>query len=62
MVTKTATPRKKTTRDRARALLLTSLDERWKTYRAQVKTCRKEFSEEAVHDLRVAARRLLAVL
>ncbi len=28
----------------------------------QVKICRREFSEEAVHDLRVATRRLLAVL
>ena len=28
----------------------------------QVKICRNEFSEEAVHDLRVSARRLLAIL
>ena len=44
------------------ALLITALDERWESYRMQVKTCRREFSEEAVHDLRVATRRLLAVL
>ena len=44
------------------ALLIRSLDERWESYRLQVKTCRREFSEEAVHDLRVATRRLLAVL
>jgi CHAD domain-containing protein len=43
-------------------ILLASLEERWKNYRAQLKICRREFSEEAVHDLRVAARRLLAVL
>lgn len=43
-------------------ILLASLEERWKGYRAQLKLCRHEFSEEAVHDLRVAARRLLAVL
>ena len=44
------------------ALLITALDERWENYLLQVKTCRGEFSEEAVHDLRVATRRLLAVL
>jgi len=42
--------------------LLLSIEERWKNYRVQLKACRREFSEEAVHDLRVAARRLLAVL
>jgi CHAD domain-containing protein len=42
--------------------LLSSLDERWKKYRGQYKTCRMEFSEEAVHDLRVTARRMLAIL
>ncbi len=42
--------------------LLTALDERWENYRTQVKTCRREFSEEAVHDLRVSTRRLLAAL
>lgn len=44
------------------SILATSLNERWKNYRAQLKICRNEFSEEAVHDLRVATRRLLAVL
>jgi CHAD domain-containing protein len=43
-------------------LLIAALDERWENYRMQVKTCRREFSEEAVHDLRVSTRRLLAVL
>jgi CHAD domain-containing protein len=42
--------------------LAAALDGRWKEYRLQFKTCRGEFSEEAVHDLRVAARRLSAVL
>lgn len=46
----------------ARALLLEATDNRWQTYREQIKTCRREFSEEAVHDLRVAARRLLALV
>lgn len=43
-------------------VLSDSFDERWKKYRAQLKVCKREFSEEAVHDLRVATRRLLAVL
>lgn len=45
----------------ARTVLLRALDERWNKYRSEFKTCRNEFSEEAVHDLRVSARRLLAV-
>ena len=36
--------------------------QRWDDYQVQSKTCRQEFSEEAVHDLRVAARRFMAVL
>lgn len=43
-------------------VLLDSFDDRWKKYRAQLKACKREFSEEVVHDLRVATRRLLAVL
>lgn len=43
-------------------VLQDSFDERWKKYRTQLKACKREFSEEAVHDLRVATRRLLAVL
>jgi CHAD domain-containing protein len=43
-------------------ILLVSMEERWKKYRVQLKACRSEFSEEAVHDLRIAARRLLALL
>ena len=42
--------------------LAEALGKRWNEYRAQFKTCRREFAEEAVHDLRVAARRLSAVL
>ncbi len=45
----------------ANTLLLEAIDNRWEKYREQIKTCRREFSEEAVHDLRVAARRLLAL-
>jgi CHAD domain-containing protein len=36
--------------------------DRWKTYRSELKRCRNEPTEEAVHDLRVATRRLLALL
>ena len=43
-------------------LLLDSLNTRWDKYKAELKTCRSEFSEEAVHDFRVATRRLLASL
>ena len=43
-------------------LLLDSLNTRWGKYKAELKTCRQEFSEEAVHDFRVAARRLLSFL
>ncbi len=42
--------------------LVAALDQRWNDYRAQFKACRREFTEEAVHDLRVAARRFLAML
>jgi CHAD domain-containing protein len=42
--------------------LAVALVQRWDDYRVQSKTCRQEFSEEAVHDLRVAARRFMAVL
>src|SRR5574342_1189374 len=42
--------------------LLEALDQRWKNYRAELKRCRTEFSNEAVHDLRVSARRMLAFI
>ncbi len=45
----------------AQTLLLESLDSRWGQYRADLKTCRSTLSEESVHDLRVATRRLLAL-
>jgi CHAD domain-containing protein len=43
-------------------LLLDSLNSRWNKYNVELQNCRDEFSEEAVHDFRVAARRLLASL
>ena len=42
--------------------LLAALDDRWKNYRLELKRCRAEFSNEAVHDLRVASRRMLAFI
>ncbi|HSB02760.1 MAG TPA: CHAD domain-containing protein [Anaerolineales bacterium] len=42
--------------------LLEALDQRWKNYRAELKRCRAEFSNEAVHDLRATARRMLALI
>lgn len=44
------------------SILLSAFDERWKKFRAQHKACRMEFTDEAVHDLRVASRRMLVVL
>jgi len=46
----------------AQTLLPDSLNTRWDKYKAELKTCRREFSEEAVHDFRVAVRRLLSFL
>jgi CHAD domain-containing protein len=56
-----ATPPPKPARD-FRALLLDSLNERWRSFRTELKRCQKKCSEEAVHDLRVATRRLLSTL
>jgi|SRR5688572_6360945 len=42
--------------------LLEALDQRWKNYRAELKRCRAEFSNEAVHDLRSSTRRMLAMI
>jgi len=43
-------------------LLLEALEKRWKNYRAEIKHGRTEFSNEVVHDLRVATRRMLAFI
>ena len=43
-------------------LLLESLDQRWQRYLGEVARCRKKCSEKSVHDLRVATRRLIAVI
>jgi CHAD domain-containing protein len=43
-------------------LLLESLDQRWNTYRAELQRCHIEFSIDAIHDVRVALRRLLSLV
>jgi CHAD domain-containing protein len=45
-----------------RALILRSLHDRWQTFRAELKRGQKQYSEGAVHDLRVATRRLISTL
>jgi CHAD domain-containing protein len=50
------------TRSRAATLLLKMVDLRCQKYQESFKLCRKDFSKEAVHDLRVATRRQLTML
>jgi len=42
--------------------LAQALQNRWRCYREQLRRCQQEFSDEAVHELRVATRRLIAQL
>jgi CHAD domain-containing protein len=58
----TTTTAKSAASPRPKLHLATVLGAHWKAYRAQRKECQRQFSEENVHDLRVATRRLLAVL
>jgi CHAD domain-containing protein len=53
---------KEVTIDSNTSLLIETLGNRWKTYRSELKRCHKEPDEEAIHDLRVATRRLLALV
>src|SRR5215213_6383277 len=43
-------------------LLLNALEKSWEKYSEKLERCRDEFSNEAVHDLRVATRRILAFI
>jgi CHAD domain-containing protein len=43
-------------------LLLEAMEQRWKSYHAELVRCRSEFSNEAVHDLRSSVRRMLAMI
>jgi CHAD domain-containing protein len=45
-----------------KSLLVETLEKRWQIYRSELKRCQKEPGEEAIHDLRVATRRLLALI
>lgn len=42
--------------------LIRSLKSRWRDYREEFERCQKRFSKDAVHDVRIAIRRLLATL
>jgi len=44
------------------SLMEKSLKRQWKCYRAGLKGCQEKFSESAIHDTRVGARRLLSTL
>lgn len=43
-------------------LLNEAIKGRWKKYRSELKRCRAEFSNEAVHDVRIALRRLISLI
>lgn len=47
---------------RAAEILDAATNERWRRYRECARACRRSCSERNVHDLRVATRRLLAVI
>lgn len=42
--------------------LIQALDSHWEKYQKRLKSCRRLASEEAVHKLRISARRLLALI
>ncbi len=43
-------------------VLIDSLGQRWQKYLRELRRCKRAFSEESVHDLRVATRRLMSTL
>ena len=45
-----------------RRYLAASLNDGWKRFRKRLRSCQRDFSEEAVHDSRVESRRLLSTL
>jgi CHAD domain-containing protein len=47
---------------RLAAILIASIEQRWKKYLKELRRCKRSFSEESVHDLRVATRRLISTL
>ena len=46
----------------ASQLLLQALEQHWRDYLKQLKRCRMEFSNEAVHDLRTATQKTMTVI
>jgi CHAD domain-containing protein len=56
------TPVTEESKPNARQLLAEALEKAWDNYRKELKNCRDEFSNEAIHDLRVATRRVLAII
>jgi CHAD domain-containing protein len=56
------TPKLEQSKSDPQQLLLQALETCWGNYRSELKNCRSEFTEEAVHDLRVATRRILALI
>ena len=46
----------------ANQVLLDAMENSWRNYLTELKRCRTEFSNEAVHDLRVATRRMMAII
>jgi CHAD domain-containing protein len=56
------TPKLKKSESDPQQLLLEALEACWENYRSELKNCRREFTEDAVHDLRVATRRILALI
>jgi len=57
-----ATPMTEEPKPETPRLLLEALENRRKNYRVELKRCRAKFSHEAVHDLRIATRRMLAII
>lgn len=49
-------------RPAAAQLLPNALESAWKNYLSELERCRTEFSQDAIHDLRVTTRRLMAVI
>ena len=47
-------------RPQAREYLTAALKEQWRRYRKELKRCQRKFSEKAVHESRIEARRLLS--
>jgi CHAD domain-containing protein len=56
------TPERARLKSDPQQLLIQALETCWENYRSELKNCRSEFTEDAVHDLRVATRRILALI